>query len=91
MAEEPIYKCSYISNRFRLYANRLEIEQDALLFGKKEVILRRNIAGIKRPLGKRIEIQTTDGKKVQLNIVGQPANALYKKLIEIFFKPDEAL
>ncbi len=82
MFDKPVYQCTFISNRYVLYKNRLEISQDPILFQRKEVIKLANIAEVRRPFGNRIEIVTTDGKTFDLNIVGQPASELVEKIAE---------
>ena len=80
MFDKPIYQCTFISNRYVLYSNRLEISQDPIRFERKEVIKLKEIAEVRRPFGNRIEIVTLDGNTFTLNIVGQPATELVEKI-----------
>lgn len=83
MAEQPIYQCGLASNRYRLYQNRLEIDQKPFFFGGKEVVKLKDITAVSHQPGERIEIRTVKGRMITLNIVGKPANELADKLAEL--------
>ena len=83
MTEEPIYKTKFMTNHFRDYHNRLEIEITHFPFPtSKEIIPFRNISEIKRPFSRPMEIHTNDGKKHRLNITGKAADELQEKINE---------
>lgn len=67
---------------FRLYANRIEVEEGAL-FKKKRVIPLRNVTGVDKHLAtNRLTIHTADGKK-QTFITGPATGKIYDAIMAV--------
>ncbi|MGA9396838.1 MAG: hypothetical protein WBV22_01150 [Anaerolineaceae bacterium] len=69
MTTEPITEYNYLGTHVTVYENRLELKLPGGLFGKKEMIVFRNIASIEKPpLLNCIEIKTNDRKKHKISL-----------------------
>lgn len=83
MSAEPIAKYSSGGTTVTLYANRMEVQLPGGLFGKKEMILYRNIASIEKPpLLNCIDIKTNDGKKHRIALLNPAETKKLKEHIE---------
>ena len=69
MSTEPISQYKYLGTHVIVYNNRLELKLPGGIFGKKELIIFRNIASIEKPpLLNCIDIKTNDGKKHRISL-----------------------
>ncbi len=69
-ADEPVFEYSRTGFSFKVFANRIDVEKQAILGKKKETILLRNVSSIevKKATGK-IVIKTND-KETKEYIIG---------------------
>ena len=74
-----MHKVSMDLYTFKLFRNRLEI----IMLGSTTTILLRNITNMTIPFLGKLVIHTTDGKANKLHIVGEPANVLKNKILEL--------
>lgn len=83
MSTEPVATYSSLGTKVTLYNNRMEVQLPGGLFGKKEMILYRNISSIEKPpLLNCIDIKTNDGKKHRISIMPPSQMAKLKEHIE---------
>jgi len=60
---------SYLGTKVTVYNNRMEVQLPGGIFGKKEMIIFRNITSIEKPpLLSCIDIKTSDGKKHRITL-----------------------
>lgn len=83
MAIEPVAKYSSMGTTVTLYNNRMEIQLPGGVFGKKEMIIYRNITSIERPpLLNCFDIKTSDGKKHRVSLLNPAETMKLKEHIE---------
>ena len=81
MSTEPISNYSYLGTHVTVYSNRLELKLPGGIFGKKEMIIFRNIASIEKPpLLNCIDIKTNDGKKHRISLSPTETNLLKSQI-----------
>lgn len=80
---DPIAEYSSLGTKVILYKNRLELQLPGGLFGKKEMIIYRNITSIEKPaLLNCIDIKTSDGKKHRIALMPPSETEKLKKQLE---------
>ena len=63
MADEPAFTCERTGFKFKVFANRIDVEERQLFGAKKETILLRNVTDVSvNAIGGKLKIMTTDGK-----------------------------
>jgi|CXWL01.1.fsa_nt_gi hypothetical protein len=80
---DSVAKYSSMGTTVILYANRMEIQLPGGFFGKKEMIIYRNITSIEKPpLLNCIDINTSDGKKHRVSLMPPSQTDKLKQHIE---------